>query len=155
AAALLVVEKAARLDRKEGRAPLAALALIGVVVAVQAPVLLSDMKGGPRFPWRAALLRLDRTEQSGAAIHTTQPRVVETLTGREVRDLPGSAKELDALLSGGAPAVLLLPIEGGALYGASDPSLLAEVERRRVASFEIMTRRFDLYRFEVRAFIFP
>ncbi len=155
AAALLIVEQAARLDREQGRAPLAAFALVGLVVATQAPVLISDLTGGTRFPWRAALDRLERLERGGAPIYTTQPLAVATVTGREVRALPESAPELDALLESGAPAVLLLPLEGGALFGTSEPALLARIERRKVASFEVKARRLDLYRFEVRAFIFP
>jgi len=125
--------------------------LVLLIVAVNAPVLVSDLRASHRFPWPIALKKLP---EGDGPIWTTQPAPLRLDTEREVRALPSDADALAALLDAG-DATILIPVEGGRAWAADPPDLLAELESRRVADFEVRVRRFDLYRYELRAFIFP
>ncbi|MFG0316855.1 MAG: hypothetical protein ACF8XB_06255, partial [Planctomycetota bacterium JB042] len=140
----------ARLAERE-RGGRAALGLATVVAAVNAPSFVSDVRSGQRFPWPIALKRLD---DGGGPIHTTFPAPLRRDTDREVVPLPDDEAALSALLDAGG-ATLLIPVEGGRAWAAATDDLLATIERRRLAAFEVRVKRFDLYRFEVRAFILP
>ncbi len=143
----LALERLAESERG-GRAVLGVAAL---VAAVNAPTFVSDVRSGQRFPWPIALKRLD---DGGGPIHTTLPAPLRRDTDRQVLPLPDDEAALAALLDAGG-ATLLIPVEGGRAWAAATDDLLATIERRRLATFEVRVKRFDLYRFEVRAFIFP
>lgn len=122
-------------------------------LAVSAPALLSDLKPGRRFPFAEAAAWL-RGHAAGATLYTTAvPSLRGAIgSGAAVEPLPADAAAMDALLRSPGAKALVLPVEGERLFGAFDPALLARLEARRLADFEITLRRFDLYRFEVRVF---
>ena len=146
-------------DRLSPGAPLAVIGAAGLVLAVNLPVLVSDLRGGQRFPWSPALDRLAQLERAGdedVPIYTTLPEPPRRLTDRTVLRLPRTREGLQELLAGTGPRrplILLLPVEGGRLHGSETPELLDLVEARRVAAFEVRVRRFDLYRYELRGFV--
>lgn len=141
------------LERVSGRpAPGRTLAgIVLLVAAVNGPVFVSDLRSAQRFPWPIALKQLPPEE---GALWTTVPEPLRSDTDREIRALPAEDDALAALLDAGG-LTILVPVEGGRAWGARTDDLLATLERRRLATFEVRIRRFDLYRFELRAFIFP
>ncbi len=151
AAAAVALERFVVADARR----VAPLAIATLLLAVNAPVFVSDLLGGLRFPWGAALHRANELTAADVPIYTTTPDVTARLTARDVHPLPETDAELDALLFGDQPCVILIPVEGGAAYGATRPDLVEVIERERVATFEATARRFDLYRFEVRAYVVP
>ena len=154
---LIALDHLASLERKSPGLPLAVLGSAGLILAVNLPVVVSDLRGGQRFPWPPALQRLQEIEPdlpTHTPIYTTTPEPAELLTNRPVKRLPTTPEGLQKLLAETRPLVVLLPLEGGQLHGSTTPGILSALESIRVASFEVRVRRFDLYRYEVRGFVF-
>jgi len=152
----LFLERAARTDSESSRSPLGAAALSALVIAVNLPVLVSDVKSGQRFPWPPALQRLKALDPPLAEttpIYTTTTPPVAWLTERPVLPLPDDPAELETLLETTRPLVVLLPVEGGVAYGAEETGLLETLEARGLPAFESRVKRFDLYRFEVQGYV--
>lgn len=159
ALAALFFERLARAEA-ERAAPFAARALLFVVLAVQSPVLLSDLISGLRLPWHAALDEaqggLTAAERSDARIFTSLPIALDRLLPTPhapILALPPTQAELDALLTGAhGPRVIVLAVAGGRAYGDCDPAAVDWIERHMLADHTFRARRFDLYRFEIRVY---
>ncbi|MFH0943800.1 MAG: hypothetical protein V2A76_01270 [Planctomycetota bacterium] len=153
----LTLDRVARADRLSSRSALGVLGMAGLVIAVNLPVLVSDLKSGQRFPWPPALqglAALDPVLPPETPVYTSTPTPLEWLSNRPIRMLPPDLEQVEALLGGPRPLVFLLPVEGGEVHGVDDPGVLRLLEGRSLPAFEIRVKRFDLYRYEVRAFVF-
>lgn len=153
----LTLDRVARADREAARSALGLLGVAGLVVAVNLPVLVSDLKSGQRFPWPPALQRLSTLDPALPAetpVYTSTPAPLAWLSSRPIFKLPQDPDQVAALLDNSRPLIVLLPIEGDTIHGMDDPAILRRLEGRSLAAFEVPVRRFDLYKFEVRAFIF-
>lgn len=140
--------------RREGPGlPLSTLGVTLLVLAVNAPLLVSDLKSGQRFPLPVALDRLD--DSADVPIVTTTPALIRSSVDRQsrtIRELPADLFGLERMLQEDRPLDFVLPVEGGRLYASADPSLLERIEFEKLADFEIRVKRFDLYRYEIRVF---
>jgi len=130
---------------------------LAVILAVHAPVLVSDLtRGGPGYPWRAATMHVKG--DADRALYSTLPVVASAAFGRTVLALPPPGPELDRILRSDEPITLVLPLEGGSLDAPDLPdpaAALQRIERHKVEDAASRPRRFDLYRFEIRVFRLP
>jgi hypothetical protein len=128
------------------RGALRAFGLVLVVLAVDAPVLVSDaLSHGPRLPRPSA-------PSGGVAppTYTTAPEAFTSAAAKsQPQELPRGAA-LDAVLA--RPFRVLLPVVNGHPW-RGDREQMRAVERITVPAAETRATRFDLYRFEVREYV--
>lgn len=139
--------------RSRDNSRLAMPGLMLLILVVNLPVLISDIGMGQRFPWAQALEEIGDGEEP---LYTTTPEVLTSLTEREVRPLPDSEADVMALLSDPTMSGwVLLPCEGGQVYGTTSSEMIDSIEKRQLSHFEATASRYDLYRFEVRGYRLP
>lgn len=153
---------ATRLEREAGRPRFVAPALLFFILTANAPVLLSDVLSGLRFPWRAARAWLDGQrdlDPTRTRIYSLDPDAAAAALGDRysIERLPIADRSLARILDtreDDRECILLVPISAGKIHGPDRPGLLEEIEGRKLADFALTARRFDLYRLELRIFRF-
>lgn len=153
---------ATRLERDANRPRFIAPALVFLILTSNAPVLLSDVLSGLRFPWRQAKTWLDGQrdlDPTRARIFALDPDAARAALGDRfsIERLPIADRSLAGILDrrdDDRERILILPISAGRIHGPDRLGLLEEIEGRKLADFALTARRFDLYRLELRIFRF-
>lgn len=130
--------------RSLGGRRLAALAF--VAAALEAPTLVPDLRTSHRFAWPAALLDLPE----GARVVSPAAPLVQA----ECRRLGRADLDVAAPSAGDVPAGAwtLVPVVAQVPWPPGAAPLLERLERRGMAERDLLVRRFDLYRYEIRRF---
>lgn len=149
-----------RKEAASGRAALVTPALLLLVLAVNAPILLSDALTGLRFPWKhvAAWLRSREALAPGDTIvFSTAVELTRRALGPEWTVLPMPPLDEDSQFpkdAHGKKRVVVIPVTSGFAHGApTDSTVLQAIEAIKAPDFAPLSRRFDLYRLEVRVFV--
>lgn len=149
-----------RREQVSGRPALVTPALVLLVLAVNAPILLSDALTGLRFPWKhvkAWLQSRDDLAPANTIIHSTAVELTRRALGPEwtVEAIPPLDPN-SRLPEGteGKRRVVVIPVTSGFAHGESaDSTVLRAIEAIKAPDFAPLSRRFDLYRLEVRVFV--
>ncbi len=136
----------------------AILGAIAIVLAVNAPVLLSDALTGMRFPWHRVRAYLDADkslDRAKTTFYTSTPATAKRALGDSFHVASMQIGDPLFKLADGSPSVFLIPVNVDQAHGPnftrSDPQL-GFAESVKLADEDIIAKRFDLYRFEVRIF---
>lgn len=163
-AAATTIGKLRAREAELGRRPLVVPGAILLVVAVNAPALVSDAATGLRYPWNAVrtwLASRADLDPTSTIVVTTDPDLARDALGANWTVEPiGPDDVLDPEANPQNAAtktrVVVVPVSSGIQSGRTgDPPWLEIAERRKVPDFAPLARRFDLYRLELRVFVFP
>lgn len=137
---------------RTARWPTGAFGLFALALAVNAPVLASDLRSAQRFPWQRAFASLDAGERASLPLYSSAPAPLAAIAGRAVQPLPQDGPTLARLLAGQAPLALFVALEGNLPYGALDEAALAAIEATTYPASTSAVSRFDLLRLGIRVY---